>query len=1041
MSTTNEFRVQYIDDVDPFNVLASLKHAEPTVPKRYSFIADTPLCDQVAGLKRYLRAPHKIDVVALLYYRREENEVKQLDIDATLSELMSEHGIVPDKAGTIVLRTKLSVRVHTIIETLLNAEGNKLRQALFSLKRMFQDDEDLVLEFVFNQGLNALVNVGKDSDQTFQQYIIKALGEVAVYVDGMNGLMACNELIQWLYLLTESKARMVVKAALELLVVFVNYSEQSDTSTANLSAKGVDSPRMNSPEGLSTALLFKDAVDIVSENRGLKPWFFLINLIDEKSSADADVQAMAMSLINKTLGGLSDEENFYDVVDCLETLGIESCMIYHKNKKKNADLQKEFDKYEETISQAYNIEYETAGRSRKLVRTSTTILPQASTPTAPPAPRRSQSVKPDVGEQPSLDLSSLLKEIGPAEVPKSQLKPPLPPSALSTKKDAQTSSSAVEDRDKTKVTQTGSKTEQSVKGKSLPQDSKSKVTDQPLSKSKDLSGDESGKQKSSGVKESTSQTAPGSALPSSLLTTTSTTSLASPAQATRPSSAKAAVGSAGQGSPSLSSRSGSALTTSVSTGSQPILAVTTATTTPTRPGSASPTLARTSGAQTTTTSAISARPGSAQGLAKDSVMTTPSSPSPVRPSTASAAPSTQSTPSTRSSSSTQVTPSTQSTPTTQPSSTRSSSSTQPTPTTQPSSTQSTPTTRSSSSTQSTPTTRSSSSTQPTPTTRSSSSTQSTPTTQPSSSTQSTSQSASSTPVTSSAASARPGTTAQTSASPTLSRPGSAQGAPSRTAPKSADPTPSAAPTIIQSTAALTTSSSPSPSRASAAVTPGSSLRAAQSPRLSATTPPTAATPTTTRSVSVTTTGAVTSTTPSRTGPLVSPASSASRSALTQAAAPLDPGPVGVASVDPTPPLTAAKRGSPGSSSSPSLVSLNSVPTASATHPSLTTAPPSPPSPPINTSSSSEPLQSSNDAVLLRVQNGFEDITLCSSRTRERRTSWTRGKDNSDETSSKRSSAADKSPEKSPEHCQEAWESGGTQNRHRAPHSNAEHSGN
>ena len=39
----------------------------------------------------------QIDVVALLYYRREENEVKQLDIDATLSELMSEHGIVPDK--------------------------------------------------------------------------------------------------------------------------------------------------------------------------------------------------------------------------------------------------------------------------------------------------------------------------------------------------------------------------------------------------------------------------------------------------------------------------------------------------------------------------------------------------------------------------------------------------------------------------------------------------------------------------------------------------------------------------------------------------------------------------------------------------------------------------------------------------------------------------------------------------------------------------------------------------------------------------------
>ena len=44
--------------------------------------------------------------------------------------------------------------------------------------------------------------------------------------------------------------------------------------------------------------------DSVNDNNcppllGLKSWFFLINIIDEKSSADADIQAMAMSLINK----------------------------------------------------------------------------------------------------------------------------------------------------------------------------------------------------------------------------------------------------------------------------------------------------------------------------------------------------------------------------------------------------------------------------------------------------------------------------------------------------------------------------------------------------------------------------------------------------------------------------------------------------------------------------------------------------------------------------------------------------------------------
>ena len=62
-----------------------------------------------------------------------------------------------------------------------------------------------MLEFVCNQGLDALVSVGRNSDQTYQQYILKALGELVVYVDGMHGLIQCNELIQWLYFLTNSK--------------------------------------------------------------------------------------------------------------------------------------------------------------------------------------------------------------------------------------------------------------------------------------------------------------------------------------------------------------------------------------------------------------------------------------------------------------------------------------------------------------------------------------------------------------------------------------------------------------------------------------------------------------------------------------------------------------------------------------------------------------------------------------------------------------------------------------------------------------------
>ena len=55
-----------------------------------------------------------------------------------------------------------------------------------------------------------------------------------------------------------------------------------------------------SPNGLpSTALLFKDAVEIVAEDHSAQPWSYLLEIISETSIADPDVQSKALSLINK----------------------------------------------------------------------------------------------------------------------------------------------------------------------------------------------------------------------------------------------------------------------------------------------------------------------------------------------------------------------------------------------------------------------------------------------------------------------------------------------------------------------------------------------------------------------------------------------------------------------------------------------------------------------------------------------------------------------------------------------------------------------
>ncbi|NXO80508.1 FHOD3 protein, partial [Sitta europaea] len=250
-----------------------------------------------------------------------------LDLESTLAEQRDElEGFQEDsgrgKKHSIILRTQLSVRVHACIEKLYNSNGRELRRALFSLKQIFQDDKDLVHEFVVAEGLTCLIKVGAEADQNYQNYILRALGQIMLYVDGMNGVINHNETIQWLYTLIGSKFRLVVKTALKLLLVFVEYTE-------------------------SNALLLIQAVSTVDEKRGAKPWSNIMEILEEKDGVDTELLVYAMTLVNKTLSGLPDQDSFYDVVDCLEELGIEAISQRHLNKKgTDLDLVEQFNIYE-----------------------------------------------------------------------------------------------------------------------------------------------------------------------------------------------------------------------------------------------------------------------------------------------------------------------------------------------------------------------------------------------------------------------------------------------------------------------------------------------------------------------------------------------------------------------------------------------------------------------------------------------------------------------------------------------------------------------
>ncbi|CAJ1061694.1 FH1/FH2 domain-containing protein 3 isoform X2 [Xyrichtys novacula] len=75
-----------------------------------------------------------------------------------------------------------------------------------------------------------------------------------------------------------------------------------------------------------------------------------MEILDEKDGVDTELLVYAMTLINKTLAGLPDQDSYYDMVDCLEEQGIEAMAQRHLGRKgTDLDLVEQFNIYEVTL--------------------------------------------------------------------------------------------------------------------------------------------------------------------------------------------------------------------------------------------------------------------------------------------------------------------------------------------------------------------------------------------------------------------------------------------------------------------------------------------------------------------------------------------------------------------------------------------------------------------------------------------------------------------------------------------------------------------
>uniref|UniRef100_A0A8C9QUR8 Formin homology 2 domain containing 1 n=1 Tax=Scleropages formosus TaxID=113540 RepID=A0A8C9QUR8_SCLFO len=323
-------RVQYLDDSDPF---AYENFPQPRKPLPYELDENVALSEQIAGVHRLLEPPLKLEDCTL----QRTASGSYLDVELSLAEQRDDLEQLTDCTTMYLVsvmlwlygpRTPLMLICHinvSFAEKLYNSHGPELRRSLFSLKQLFEDDKDLVPEFVNSEGLACFIKVGAEADHNYQNYILRALSQIMLFVDGMNGVINHNETVQWLYTLTGSLSRLVVKMALKLLIVFVEYTQ-------------------------SNALLLIQAVNTVDDKRGVGSWSYLIEILEERNLSDCELLIYTMSLINKTLAALPDQDSFYDVTDCLEEQGMESIMEKHMNNKETeSELKQQFAIYENAL--------------------------------------------------------------------------------------------------------------------------------------------------------------------------------------------------------------------------------------------------------------------------------------------------------------------------------------------------------------------------------------------------------------------------------------------------------------------------------------------------------------------------------------------------------------------------------------------------------------------------------------------------------------------------------------------------------------------
>ncbi|OAF69582.1 hypothetical protein A3Q56_02681 [Intoshia linei] len=319
--TQLQLKIQYICDIDVFENEWIRK---PSIPSKFNADCRVPLDRLILKIYELIEPPQPVDWIidtcAIQLYKKSEFGA-YLDMSQSIEDQKNILDVMfNDDKYHFIIRTKLCIRVFSCIEKLLNDEGTVLKNHLFGLKYIFESDEDFVHEFVNHDGLQALMGIfDRNIDKFFQNYVLKAMLSIMVYVDGMEGFINQQNVIIWTYEQLSSKHSIVLKNLLCLLLTFVKYI--GTNTHYMIDAMKLADLKINAPLTMRFMIILKEKVVVTNE-----------------------IITLTLKVINELLENIDDQTIFYEITDAMKKQ--EMTKILKKlNKYKDNSLKLQLETY------------------------------------------------------------------------------------------------------------------------------------------------------------------------------------------------------------------------------------------------------------------------------------------------------------------------------------------------------------------------------------------------------------------------------------------------------------------------------------------------------------------------------------------------------------------------------------------------------------------------------------------------------------------------------------------------------------------------